>query len=78
MVGFDRVVRILLGDMAGGGYQLIEHPRVGGGAVGGDFGRRRPVLECAGEESAGGRHVPLLGDQNVDDLPVLVDGPVVK
>jgi hypothetical protein len=34
------------------------------------------VLECPGEESAGGRDVPLLGDQNVDDLAELIDRPV--
>jgi hypothetical protein len=36
----------------------------------------RPMLECAGEESPGGGQVPLLGDQHVDDLPVLVDRAV--
>jgi hypothetical protein len=34
------------------------------------------VLECAGEELAGGHQIPLLGDQNVDDLAELVDRPV--
>ena len=34
------------------------------------------MLECAGEESAGRRYVPLRGDQHVDDLPELVDRPV--
>ena len=30
VIGFDRVLRISLGDVTGSGYQLIEHPRVGG------------------------------------------------
>jgi hypothetical protein len=34
------------------------------------------VFKGAGEESLDGRQVPLLGDQHVDDLPELVDGPV--
>jgi hypothetical protein len=34
------------------------------------------VLECADEESAGSREIPLLGDQNIDHLPELVDRPV--
>src|SRR5436305_131245 len=34
------------------------------------------MLECAGEESAGGRYVPLLRDQHVDDLSELVDRPI--
>jgi hypothetical protein len=30
VIGFDCVVCILFGHVAGGGYQLIEHPRIGG------------------------------------------------
>jgi hypothetical protein len=30
---------LLLGDVTGGRQQLIEHPQVGGRAVGGHFGR---------------------------------------
>lgn len=73
MISFDPVVGILLGDMTGDGHQLIEHPRVGSRAVGGDLSRRRPVLKGAGEESPGGCQVSLLGDQHVDDLPESVD-----
>ena len=62
--------------MTGGGYQLIEHAGVGGRAVGGDFGRGRPVLECTGEELADNRDDPLFGDQDVDDLAELIDCPV--
>jgi hypothetical protein len=76
VIGFDGVVHIVLGDMAGGGHQLIDHPQVGGRAVGGDLGRGRSVLECAGEESAGARQIPLRRHQHIDDLPELVDCPV--
>lgn len=30
VIGFDRVVRLSLGHLAGSGHQLIEHPQVGG------------------------------------------------
>jgi hypothetical protein len=73
VIRFDRVVRVLLGDMTGGGYQLLEHPWVGGRPVGGDLDGGRPVLKCAGEESPGGRHIPFLGDQHVDNLSELID-----
>ena len=76
VIGFDRVIFVLLGDMAGGRYQLVEYPRVGGRVISGDLNRGRPVFQGASEESPGGRRVPLLGDQHVDDLPELVDGPV--
>ena len=33
MIGFDRVVRVLLRDVARGGQQLIKHSRVGGRSV---------------------------------------------
>src|SRR5437868_6409830 len=60
VIGFDRIVSVLLGDMTGRRHQLIKHPRVGGRAVSSDLGRGRPVLEGAGEESSRGRQVPLL------------------
>jgi hypothetical protein len=34
MICFDQVVLVLLGDVAGGGQQLVEHTRVGGCSVG--------------------------------------------
>jgi hypothetical protein len=53
VIGFDRVVSVLLGDMTGGRHQLIEHPRVSGRAVGGDLGRGRPVLSASGRSRSG-------------------------
>jgi hypothetical protein len=34
------------------------------------------LVKDADEEPAGGLQIPLLGDQDVDDLAVLVDRPV--
>src|SRR5919206_1731297 len=76
VIGFDRVSSVLLSDMGGGRHQLVEHPRVGGRVISGDLNRRRPVFQGTGKESPGGRQVPLLGDQHIDDLPELIDGPV--
>ena len=76
VIGFDWIISVSLGDMAGGRHQLVEYPRVGGRVISGDLNWGRPVFQGTGEESPGGHHVPLLGDQHVDDLPVLVDGPV--
>jgi hypothetical protein len=71
VIGFDRVVGVLLHDGPRLGHELVEHPRVRRGSVGGHRGR-----QCPGEEPAGGRHVPLRRGQDVDDLSVLVDRPI--
>jgi hypothetical protein len=73
VIGFDCVVRVLLHDVAGSGEQLVEHPRVGRYSISAHFARARAVLQGAGEKPAGGRQIPLLEDQDVDDLPVLID-----
>jgi hypothetical protein len=52
--------------------EFIQHPQVRAGLVGGHLDRRRSVGQRAGEESACGGGVPLLGQHHVDDLPVLV------
>jgi hypothetical protein len=76
MISLNRIVLIPLGDVAGGGQQPVEHPRIGRRPIGGYLGRTRPVLEGAGEEPTGGRQVPFFGDENVDDLAVLADRPI--
>jgi hypothetical protein len=76
MIGFDGIIRILLGDVARGGYQLLDHSWVGRCPVGGHLGRAWAVIEGANKEPAGGRQVPLLRDQHVDDLAALVDRPI--
>jgi hypothetical protein len=71
MIGFDGVIGVLLGDVARGGYQLLDHSWVGCCPVGGHFSGLGAVLEDVGEEPAGGCQIPLRGDQHVDDLAVL-------
>jgi hypothetical protein len=61
MIGFDRIVGILLGDVARGGCQLIERAGVGRCAVGGHVAGVWAMFEGAGDEPAGGRQIPLLG-----------------
>jgi hypothetical protein len=76
MIGFDGVVRVLLHDMARRGQQLIEHPRIHESSVGAHPCWAWAMLEGAGEEPASGRQIPILRDDDVDDLAVLVDRPV--
>ena len=76
MIGLDRIIRILLHDMARRGQQLIEHPQVGRGPVGIHLARPWAVLKGSGEEPVGGYPVPLGRHQHVNDLPELVDRAV--
>jgi hypothetical protein len=75
MICFDQVIAVLLGEMAAAGTSSSST-------------RDRPVLcrrhrarvcaviESLGKELAGGRQVPILRHQYVDDLAILVDRPV--
>ena len=72
MVSFYRVVRVLPGDMLRGGQQLIEHAGVGRCSIGSHLTGPRRVSQSLSEEPAGGRQVPLLRDQDIDDLPDLI------
>jgi hypothetical protein len=76
MIVFKGIVRVLLHDMARGGQQLIEHARVGRRPIGSHLARSWAVLEGAGEQPAGGRSIPFLGYQYIDDLPGLIDRSV--
>jgi hypothetical protein len=78
MIGFDGIVCVLLHDMARGGQQLLEHSLVGRCPICGHLARAYAVLEGADKEPAGGRQIPFLGYQHVDDLPELIDRPIVK
>lgn len=60
MVGFDRVIGVLLSDMACSGGQLVERTRIGRCAVGGHFAGVGAVLQGAGEEATCRRQIPLL------------------
>ena len=79
MLTVDNFIRsVLLNNVARGRQQLIEHSWVGRCPIGGHLGWSWVVIEGAGEKPAGGRQIPLLRDQHVDDLTELVDRPVVK
>ena len=72
MVGFNRVVGVLLGDVVRGRQQLTQHAGVGRCPVRAHLAGPRRVSQCLGEEPAGGRQVGLGRDQDIDDLPELV------
>ena len=56
--------------------QFAEDPRAGRGTTGGDLGRDRARAQRPGKEAPGGRKVTPPGQQDVDDLAMLVDRPV--
>jgi hypothetical protein len=76
IISLDAAIRVLLGDVARGEYQFLDHLGVGRCLVGGHLGRAQAVLEVLGEESVGGHQIPLQSNQHVDDLAVLIDCPV--
>ena len=76
MISFDRVVGVLLHHVPRLGHDLVEHPRVRRGPVGGHLGRPSRRVQGPGEEPAGRRQIPLRRGQDIDDLPILVDRPV--
>ena len=76
MISFDGIVRIVLHDVARGRQQLIEDPRVGRRAISAHLEWVWAVGEGTGKEWASGRQIPLLGYQDIDDLPLLVDRPI--
>jgi len=77
MVALDAVVGVLLGSMPRRWEQLVQDGRVHRRLIGDDLSRRdlrrtdRPF-----EEAMGCVGVAPPGDEYVDDLPELVDGPV--
>jgi len=40
------------------------------------LGRSRSLLKCLGEEPTGGRQIPFLCGEDIDDLAELIDRPV--
>src|SRR6266487_5528848 len=76
MIGLDRVVRIPLHGVQRRGDQFIEHPHVGRSAVGGDLGRDGARAERPGEEPPGSCQVTPVGQQDIDDLTILIGRPV--
>ncbi len=76
MICFDRVIRVLLNGVQCRGDQLIEHPWVYGCTVGGDLCRDRAGAQRLGEEPPSCGQVAPHGQQDVDDLAILIDRPV--
>jgi hypothetical protein len=76
VISFHAVVRVLLEDVPGGWGELVDQPRVDRRPVGGDLDRGRAVRQGAGEECPCSRAVTAFGDQDIDDLSVLVDRAV--
>lgn len=76
VIGFDAVVGILIGDVAGAGEQLVEHRRVHARQVGGHLHRRRRGSQRLLEEPAAGTKIAAVEQENIDDLAVLVHRPV--
>jgi hypothetical protein len=65
-----------LGAVEGRREQLIEDSRVDPVPIGGDLDGRDPSpADRAGEQPPCGPSVPPWREEDVDDLPELVDGP---
>jgi hypothetical protein len=58
VICLNRVIRVLLDDVARSGQHLVEHTRVSRGSVGAHLGRAGAVRQSAGEEPASGREIP--------------------
>jgi hypothetical protein len=76
VVGFHRVIRVLLKEVPSAGQQIVDNPRVNRRSVGGDLHRGWPESLRAGEECPCGRTITAFRDQFVDDLAVLIDRAV--
>ncbi len=77
MVGFDRIVGVLLDVVPRRRQQLVENGRVDRRGVGDHFGRDDfQRVEGLGKESVGRGGVAADAQQHVDDLATLVNGPV--
>ena len=76
MVGLDTVVGVLLGVMGDIEQHLVDHPQQRSSQVGGDLdGAAMTAKDCAEEAPCRGG-VAFLGDVDVDDLAVLVNGSI--
>ncbi len=69
MISFDRVVCVLLHDVARLGHERVEHPRVRRGRVGGHLGRPSRRVKGPGEEPSGCRKIPLRRGQDIVTCP---------
>ena len=66
VIGLDRIIGPALDGVQRRGNQLVKDPRIGGGAVSGDFDRDRARAQRPGEEPPGGQVAP----RSVPGVPV--------
>jgi hypothetical protein len=76
MISLHAVVAVLLGDVPRGRHERVDDAGVDRRPVGGDLDRRRAVREGAGEERPRSTGIAALRDEDVDDLPLLIDRAV--
>jgi len=76
VIGFHAVVRVLLEDIPCGWDELLDHAGVDRCPFGGDLDRSGARAEGAGEERSCSAGIAAFGDEDVDDLAVLVDRAV--
>jgi hypothetical protein len=76
VVGFDPIVRVLLSVVKRGRDQLLDHRAQGRGPVGHDLDRLTMSTQRGLEEPTRRRGVASGRDVHVDDLAMLIDGPV--
>ena len=69
VISLDRIVDVLLDNMAGSTQQLIDHSWVDRCAVRTHLGWLWTMLQCAGEKPVGGGQISLLRHQHIDDCP---------
>ena len=76
VVSLDPVVGILGGVVQCGRQEVRDHADQGVGPVSGDLSRLTVRADRIGEECCRRSQITLLGHEHVDDLPVLVNGPI--
>ena len=76
VIGFNRVVGVLLQTCHASGTSSSSKRGYRRGPVRGHLGRPSRRVQCPGEEPAGRRQIPLRRGQDINDLPMLVDRPV--
>jgi hypothetical protein len=76
VVSFDSIVGVLSSVVECGRQELFSDSSQGVGPVGGDLSRPAVGADRSGEEGRRCLQVTLFGHEYVDDLPVLINGPV--
>jgi hypothetical protein len=72
VISVHRIVRVVGEHTSRGRDELVDHVRVAPCPVRGDLDRRWAACQRAGEERPCRRAVAARGDQDVDDLAMLV------